>query len=58
MAYLGTEDGRFEKSTFDAGSAGEEASWLLRGLEKTTSIVLDDSHAYIATGCNILQASR
>jgi len=56
MAYIATEDGSFEKSSFDA--AQDEATWVSRKLDKVSSIALDDTSVYLASGCKILKSAR
>lgn len=56
MAYIATEDGNFEKSSFDA--AQDEATWVSRKLDKVSSIALDDTSVYLASGCKILKSAR
>jgi len=56
MAYIATTDGSFEKSAFD--KADQEATWVARGLDKVSSVVLDDTSAYLSAGCKILKSAR
>lgn len=56
MTYLATDDGSFEKSSFDAGDM--DAIWVARNLPSVTSVVLDASHAYMASGCKVLWSPR
>jgi hypothetical protein len=55
-SYAATKNGMIEKSTFDTGS--DEAKWVARGITDVSSIVLDDTSMYIASGCKILKAAR
>jgi hypothetical protein len=55
-AYIATADGSFEKSDFAKGS--DEAIWVARALPKVSSIVLDDTSAYLASACKILKSAR
>lgn len=49
-------DHNLEKSAFD--KADSEAIWMARGLEKVSSIVLDDTSVYVASACKILKSAR
>jgi hypothetical protein len=51
-----TMDHNLEKSAFD--KADSEAIWMARGLEKVSSIVLDDTSVYLASACKILKSAR
>jgi hypothetical protein len=54
--YFATMDGSLEKSLFSAGS--DEATWMARGLAPVSSVVLDDTFLYLASGCKILRSVR
>jgi hypothetical protein len=58
MAYIATNDGNFEKSSFTDGMAGTEATWVARALPTVSSIVLDDTSVYLASQCKILKSAR
>jgi hypothetical protein len=58
MSYAATQDGSFEKSSFEAGVASSEASWVARALPSVSSIVLDATSVYLASECDILQSPR
>lgn len=58
IAYFGTAEGTFEKSTFADAEAGNEATPIARSLTKVTSVVLDASFVYLADGCKILKTAR
>lgn len=58
VAYFGTAEGEFEKSTFADAQAGNEATPIARALTKVTSVVLDASNVYLAGGCQILKTAR
>jgi hypothetical protein len=51
-----TMDHNLEKSAFD--KADSEAIWMARGLDKVSSIVLDDTSVYVASACKILKSAR
>ncbi len=51
-----TMDHNLEKSAFD--KADSEAIWMARGLDKVSSIVLDDTSVYLASACKILKSAR
>ncbi len=57
-AFIATEDGKLEKSTFESAGAGNEATWVARAVPTVSSIVLDDASAYIASECKILKSAR
>jgi hypothetical protein len=57
-AYIATKDGSFEKQTFAAAAAGDEAAWVARKLPAVSSVVLDETSVYLASECKILKSAR
>jgi hypothetical protein len=53
-AYFASEMGDLEKAAF----GDEKSTWMARGLDKVTSLVLDDQNVYLATDkCKILKTA-
>lgn len=52
--YLASDMGDLEKAAFGA----EKSTWMARGLDKVTSLVLDDANVYLANDkCKILKTA-
>jgi hypothetical protein len=55
IAYIATQDGSFEKASFDSK---DEAIWIARALPAVTSVVLSDYDVYLASECTIFKSPR